>query len=252
MRPAHRKTRTLLTPRLENSNPPTRTASHGKRRRVRLFARERAGDEGFDFSEPKNKLKISDSSGAPKMSFPYTRGNQKEPVLVHLRTIGFWRPQIAEGFEFLRVRETQHQAQKGSNFWRRSTKHHDFHDAPHIGNGRIPLPSARKAVVDGNPVHFGVLQAAPGCARQHRILNPSLTSGPPCESWLRVRDFNPCTRTGYGVFVARCDERRRARIFGTEDQVRNFGAPQCSKKCRFLTHVEIKNVGSGQLAYNWS
>ncbi len=35
----------------------------------------------------------------------------------------------------------------------------DFHDAPHIGNGRIPLPSARKAVVDGNPVHFGVARA---------------------------------------------------------------------------------------------
>ena len=33
-------------------------------------------------------------------------------------------------------------------------KHHDFHDAPHIGNGRIPLPSVRKAVVDANCIHF--------------------------------------------------------------------------------------------------
>ena len=35
-----------------------------KRRRVRLFARERDGDQGFEFSEPKIRLKISDLSGA--------------------------------------------------------------------------------------------------------------------------------------------------------------------------------------------
>ena len=59
-----------------------------KRRRVRLFARERDGDKGFEFSEPKTRFKISDSSGAPEMSFPYTRGNQKTSVLVNFRTIG--------------------------------------------------------------------------------------------------------------------------------------------------------------------
>ena len=59
-----------------------------KRRRVRLFARERDGDKGFEFSEPKTRFKISDSSGAPKASFPYTRGNQKTSVLVNFRTIG--------------------------------------------------------------------------------------------------------------------------------------------------------------------
>ena len=87
-----------------------------KRRRVRLFARERDGDKGFEFSEPKTRFKISDSSGAPKASFPYTRGKQKTLLLVNLRTAGFWRP---EGFDFLRLREA---GAKGSTFWRPSTK----------------------------------------------------------------------------------------------------------------------------------
>ena len=59
-----------------------------KRRRVRLFARERDGDKRFEFSEQKTRFKISDSSGAPEMSFPYTRGNQKTSVLVNFHTIG--------------------------------------------------------------------------------------------------------------------------------------------------------------------
>ena len=41
-----------------------------KRRRVRLFVRGRDGDRGFGFSEPNTRFQISDSSGAPKMSFP--------------------------------------------------------------------------------------------------------------------------------------------------------------------------------------
>ena len=59
-----------------------------------FFARERAGDEGFEFLEPRTGPKISDLSGARKASFPYTRGNQKTLVLVNLRTAVLWRPQL--------------------------------------------------------------------------------------------------------------------------------------------------------------
>ena len=37
--------------------------------RVHLFARERDGDEGFEFSEPRTGPEISDLSGAPKRRF---------------------------------------------------------------------------------------------------------------------------------------------------------------------------------------
>ena len=36
----------------------------------------------------------------------------------------------------------------------------------------------------------------------------------------------------------------RVRIFGTKDQTHNSGLLGCSKKGRFLTHVENKNAGS--------
>ena len=75
-----------------------------KRRRVRIFARERDGDRGFEFSEPKTRFKISDSFGAQKTSFPYKRGNLKNASFGQLAYNWSLASPIAEGFDFLRVR----------------------------------------------------------------------------------------------------------------------------------------------------